>query len=152
MDIMEAKEKFAQTLMRQDETGPYTAAVLYMVYRTIEANGNITLNQLRWSLGVEFLLKDETIEGAVASLTSKSLFDCVVRWQSPTKKDDKVRPQTPRVHLRARPKPHPEFDKWLVDLMVKQPELAVFTPPPFNANRTSVKEVRPVKEAQNQTA
>lgn len=155
MTSMEAKQRFAQTLMQKDKTENYTGAVLYMVYRTIEANNNITLNQLCWSLGVEFLLKDDTIEGAVASLTSRSLFDAVIRWQTPTGKASptdstlhlRVRPKP--VHLRVRPKPTPEFDAWLEALLKRQPELLVFTPPPFNASRSSVKEVRMVKEAQN---
>ena len=147
MDKLKAKEKFAENLMRPDLTQVHTTTVLYMVYKTIEANDNITLNQLSWTLGVEFMLKEEMVAGAVASLTSKSLFDCVCRWQAGSKKKDDESHRRPTVHLRVRDG-SPDFKAWLGAALQTNPELAVFSPPAFTKQGWQ-KEARLAKEAHN---
>ena len=143
MNSIQAKEKFAECLMRPDVNAKYTSTILYIVYRTIEANENITLNQLRWTLGAEYLLKDEVIEGAVASLTSKSIFGCVRRYQPPRNKLRSVNGCQP-VHLRAIPLTECDFKKWLTELLNTTPELGVFVPPTF------VQRVPAAQQAANQ--
>lgn len=147
MNSIQAKEKFAAGLMRQASAENYTSIVLYIVYKTIEANDNITLNQLRWALGAEYLLKDDVIDGAVASLTSKSIFNCVKRYQPPRAKVRTISGAKP-VHLRAIKQDVGEFKTWLAALLITQPELAVFRPQTFvqrdrtlNAPTSLVKEI-----------
>src|SRR5476651_2466850 len=116
MNDIQAKEKLASSLMRPEDREQYTSTILYMVFRTIEANDNITLNQLRWTLSAEYLLRDEVIEGAVASLTSKSIFNCVRRYQKPRSKLRSATDSQP-VHLRACADKPQEFSSWLNNLM-----------------------------------
>lgn len=125
--ILRAKEKFAQNLMSR-ESKPFPATILYMVYKTIEANNNITTNQLTWLLGSDCMLHADTISGALTSLTSKSLFNCVSRWQpQPTKGGSTSRP----THLRVREPASNSFSEWLVTTVAEYPELEVFEPPLF---------------------
>lgn len=123
MDTLEAKEKFSFNLLHPEDRA-FDITVLYMVYRTIEQNQSITLNQLRWMLYHEYMLQNTVVDGAVASLTSKSLFDCVSRWTPPRKNDT--------IHLRTR-KGSAAFDEWLSRNTAERPELLIFTPPIFSA-------------------
>ncbi len=110
------KERFSGNLLNQDDP-VYKTTVLYMTYKTVAANPGITVNQLRWLLNTEFLIKEEVVDGAVASLTSKSLFGCVSRWQPPGKGT---------VHLRVRSDVPPEFQEWLENNLKDHEELNVF--------------------------
>lgn len=135
---LRAKGQFATNLMSPDSTA-YSSTILYMVYKTICANDNITLNQLRWSLNTEYLIPPAAIDAAVASLTSKSLFDCVCRWQ-PKNSEQK------NVHLRAR-ELDSTFGEWLDATLSTFPELCIFVPTAFS-KRTSTPKHR-VSEVQN---
>jgi hypothetical protein len=116
------KEKFSANLLRQEDSA-YQMTVMYMTYKTIEANPGITVNQLRWLLSTEFLIKEDAIDGTVASLTSKSVYNCVSRWQPPGKKDT--------VHLRLRSDVPREFQEWMCATVADHPELSVFVPSIF---------------------
>ena len=133
MNSLEAKAKFSANLMQSPDQSAFSTTILYMVYKTIEANDNITLNQLRFVLNAEYMLREETIEAAVASLTSKSLFDCVGRWQPRRSKQTAVEKQdsgAARVHLRVH-KECLEFNTWLASTLKSNPELVVFAAPLF---------------------
>lgn len=120
MDTLEAKEKLSFNLLHP-ESKAFNITILFIVYKTIDRNKAITLNQLKWLLNSEYMLANTLVEGAVASLTSKSLFNCVSRWQPPRNTDT--------VHLR--PRPANEFSKWLEQNLKDYPELAIFNPPEF---------------------
>lgn len=122
MDNLEAKEKFSSNLLHPEDRA-FDITVLYIVYKTIEKNQSITLNQLRWILFHEYMLQNSTVDGAVASLTSKSLFNCVSRWTPPRKSDT--------IHLRTKPNA-PSFTEWLKKTTNERPELLIFTPPNFS--------------------
>lgn len=134
MDTVQAKEKFAFNLLSPNErAGKVT--LLYIVFSTIESNTSITLNQLKWLLDTEYMIPNEVVSGAVASLTSKSLFNCVSRWQPHRN------PATPAVtkgavHLRVR-RDSPEFNDWYKGALTSYPELAVFYPPLFASKASS---------------
>ena len=120
MGEIDAKEKLSGILLRPNERA-FGIAVLYIVYRTIEANDNITLNKLKRLLNSDLLLKDEVIEGAVASLSSRSLFNVVNKWIKPSANDV--------IHLRVHREITPEFNSWLLATLADYPELNAFQSP-----------------------
>lgn len=120
MDNLEAKEKLSFNLLNPDSKA-FNTTILFIVYKTIERNKSITLNQLKWLLNSEYMLANNRVEGATASLTSKNLFNCVSRWQPPRNTDT--------IHLR--PRANAEFAKWLEQTLNEYPELAIFSPPEF---------------------
>ena len=133
MDTVNAKEKFAFNLLSPAErAGKVT--LLYIVFSTIEANTSITLNQLKWLLDTEYMIPNDVVAGAVASLTSKSLFNCVSRWQ-PHRNQSNAGDVKGAVHLRVR-RDSPEFNEWYNESVKSYPELAVFYPPLF-ASKTA---------------
>lgn len=119
-NTLEAKEKFSANLLHP-ENKEYRVTIIYIVYKTIERNRGITLNQLKWLLGTEYMLQNSVVEGAVTSLTAKALFNSISRWQSPR--------QHETVHLRV--KDCKEFSKWLENAEKTHPELLIFTAPEF---------------------
>ena len=127
MDTLEAKEKFSSNLLHPEERA-FNLTVLYIVYKTVERNPSITLNQLRWTLFHEYMLQNCVVDGAIASLTSKSLFNCISRWTPPRKNDT--------IHLRTR-QDAPAFQEWLTRTLVDHPELEIFTPPSFSPSKTN---------------
>lgn len=122
MNNIEAKEKFSFNLL-QPESKACSTTILYMVYKTIELNRGISLNKLKWLLSSEFMLQSAPVDGAVASLTSKPLFNCVSRWQPPGNAE--------HVHLRCRN--NAEFSKWLEKALNEYPELSIFVAPDYAA-------------------
>lgn len=120
MDNLEAKEKFSFNLLHP-ESRPFKTTILYMVYKSIELNKGISLNRLKWLLMSEFMMKEETVDGAVQSLTSKPLFNCVSRWQPPNKKD--------YVHLRCRK--NDDWTRWMEKALIDFPELVIFVAPDY---------------------
>lgn len=121
MNTLEAKEQFSSNLLHPGERA-FNVTVLYIVYKTIEKNRSITLNQLRWILFHEYMLQNSIVDGAVASLTSKTLFNCVSRWSPPRKSDT--------IHLRT--KEEAAFDNWLKKTTDERPELLIFDAPNFS--------------------
>jgi len=127
METIHAKEKFVFNMLRPEErSGKITT--LYIVYKTIEANTGITINQLKWLLDTEYMLQNDVVAAAVAALTSKSLFNCVSRWQPPKTAGQ---PRTDAVHLRIR-RDSTEFNTWYEESCTECPELSVFVPPIFS--------------------
>lgn len=119
-NTLEAKERFSFNLLHP-ENKAFTITILYIVYKTIERNRGISINQLKWLLSTEYMLNNTVVEGAVTSLTAKTLFNSVSRWQSPR--------QHETVHLRI--KECTEFSKWLENSEKNHPELLIFTAPDF---------------------
>lgn len=122
MDNIGAKEKFSFNLLHPEHRA-FDITILYMVYKTVERNTSITINQLKWVLENEYLIRENIIDGALSSLTSKSLFACISRWSPPTNAN--------ATHLRT--KKSADFDKWLAQSLKDYPELSIFTPPEFRA-------------------
>ena len=130
MDSIQAKEKFVFNLLNPDaRAGKVT--ILYIVYKTIESDSSITLNQLKWILDAEYMLPNDAVAGAVAALTSKTLFNCVSRWQPPRGQGSQHRSDT--VHLRARKDAPADFTSWYTATLAEFPELQIFVPPIFAA-------------------
>ena len=123
MDNIEAKSKLSAILM-QPSALAYKVASLYIVYKTIEANDNITLNKLKRLLNSDLLIKPEVIDGAVASLSSASIFNVVSKWIRPYEKN-----QSEVIHLRLTKEPAPEFVTWVGLALKEFPELSAFIPP-----------------------
>lgn len=126
MDPIAAKEQFSLNLLNPDDR-KYGVTVLYIVYKTIEQNQNITLNQLMWLLNAKYMLTAQTVTGSVASLTSETLFNCVSRWQQPGKEAI--------IHLKVRPVDG-EFEEWLNKTLSENPELSVFKAPSFSKSKS----------------
>lgn len=132
MVTMKAKEKFVFNLLRpEDRSGKTT--ILYIVFKTIEHNTGITINQLKWLLDTEYMIPNDVVSGAVAALTSKSLFNCVSRWQPPKGYGPR---SNETIHLRVR-KDSPDFDRWYKEALLEFPELDVFVPPVFSSKQSS---------------
>lgn len=136
MDNSQAKQQLAMLMMNQSQVEEFKPALIYMVFKTIEANNNITLNQLRWTLNTEYMLNPREIEGAVACLTSNSLFGCVSRYQPPRRKMRSRIGDTP-VHLRARQDQSCDFMRWVTELLSRTPALLEFVPPRFSRSCTN---------------
>jgi hypothetical protein len=126
INTIRAKEKFVFNLLNPEDR-PGKTTLLYIVFKTIENNTGITLNQLRWILDAEYMIPNDVVSSAVAALTSKSLFNCVSRWQPPKAAGQ---PRNDAVHLRIR-KDCEEFSRWHADALKEFPELNVFVPPVF---------------------
>lgn len=100
----------------------YQRAVIYIVYRTIEHNKMITLNQLKHLLLSDLLLGSQLIDGAVAVLASKSVFASITMFQIKST-------GAPNFHLDA--KPTAIFEQWLKDTQELLPELKGYTIPVY---------------------
>lgn len=102
------------------------AMQIFFVWSTIKANPDITLNQLRWLMSTEFILEQSVVDSAVAALTSKSLLNCVSKWQVHGKDV---------FHLKVK---NPDSSPpWLVEFMAQHPELHKFEAPVFIKKRQS---------------
>lgn len=95
---------------------------LYFVYATIQANPDITLNQLRWLMNSEFLLDQGVVDSTVAALTSRSLLNCVSKWQVHAKDI---------LHLKAKVKHSDVQPEWVTEARNQYPELVTFEAPIF---------------------
>jgi hypothetical protein len=82
MDVIEQKQKLSRNLSSADQDA-YHTSVMYIVYKTIQANRRLTVNKLKALLCVEYLIKDEMIDGVLSGLVSRSMFACVKRWRNP---------------------------------------------------------------------
>jgi hypothetical protein len=120
MDSMDAKAKLGFNLQHKDAEA-FNVTLTFIVYKTIERNYNITLNQLKGLFNSHYMMvtSDELIESTVGSLLAKSLFDCVTRWQRPN--------STHAIHLRV--KENPSFESWMQKMMNDYPELKSFEAP-----------------------
>jgi hypothetical protein len=142
MDTLQAKEKFSFNLLHPTERA-FDVTVMFIVYKTIERNNSITLNQLKWLLQTEYMLDGQVVDGAVASLTSKTLFNSVSRWALSGKtpvngnRAQQAKRNAGTVHLRAKTEDSPEFTKWLERAMQEYPEFAHFQPPVFTPKQPS---------------
>lgn len=118
MNTIEAKEKFSFNLLHP-ESKAFNTTVMFMVYKTIEANSGISFNRLKWLLNSELMLPVQIVEGTVATLTSRNLFNCVSRWQKPGSPE----------HVHLRPRDNADFTRWLDKAVTDYPELEIFNAP-----------------------
>lgn len=102
------------------------AMQIFFVWSTIKANPDITLNQLRWLMFKEFILDQPVVDSAVAALTSKSLLNCVSKWQVQGKDV---------FHLKV--KQSDTQPPWLIEFLAQHPELNKFEAPVFVKKRQS---------------
>lgn len=111
----------AQLLMDPASRG-HTLLVVYAVYKTLEVNGRLTLNQLRHLLLGDLLLNPSLVEGAVGVLSSKSVFNCLS--MHPVKMSHEG---PPNFYLDL--KENPDFLEWVQETEEATPELLAFEPP-----------------------
>ena len=106
----------------------HTVTLLYIIYRTIEANPRITVARLKTLLQQEYFLTDKDIDSGLAGLVSPSLFNVVSRWRNPKRPiEDTV--------LTVREN-NPEFSDWIKTQLGEYQELAVIRPPIFVYRKT----------------
>lgn len=129
MDIIELKQKLSYNLSNQDSE-LYHMTVMYLCYKTIEANKRLTVNQLKALLCVEYMIRDNALEGALSGLVSRSMFACVKRWRDP-------KLEVGNMNLSVTEPPPPEFVEWLTRSSSQHPELSVFEPPIFQRKTTA---------------
>lgn len=125
-DPIELKQRLGYALARRDEV--HHMAVMYVVYKTLEKNTQLTLNRLKALLTVEYMIPEESINGALAALISRSMFNCVTRYKSPDKSIDEMQVSV------TKPPPE-EFLVWLARVSESHPEFTVFDPPVFKYKR-----------------
>lgn len=114
------------------ERGPlFGKAVIYIVYATIRRNPRISLNQLRWLLSEHLFVPQSQVDGALSSLCTRGLLDCVARWRSKHGTANGERP----VHFEARATPGPAFEDWLSVASSEIEGLTAFEPPAFERAR-----------------
>ena len=118
------KEKLGSNLSGLDKEAQF-ATVLYFSYLTVKANTRMSVRKLKALLCVEYLIKEDLIEGAISALVSRSMFNCVKRWRDPEKPVNDM-------SLSATEPPPKEFEEWLQRTEARYPELTVFQPPIFH--------------------
>lgn len=128
MDTMQAKAKLSFNLQHR-ESEAFSVTLTYIVYKTIEKNYNITLNQLKGLFQQHYLMlaKDDVIESTVGSLIAKTLFDSVTRWQRPG--------NAHAIHLRV--KENKDFEKWMQKVLSDHPELDAFEAPIYTRSESN---------------
>ena len=131
---MEAKAKLSFNLQHR-EAEAFNVTLTYIVYRTIEENYNITLNQLKGLFQTHYrmLTKDDLIESTVGSIIAKSLFNCVTRWERPG--------NVSAVHLRV--KDNEAFGAWMKKVVNDHPELTAFEPPIYTRSEPNKQTAKP---------
>lgn len=123
MDMIEQKQKLGANLSGLDPDAQF-ATVMYFAYKTIASNTRMTVKKLKALLCVEYLIKEDVLEGALSSLVSRSMFACVKRYRSPERPIDDM-----SLSL-VQPTPE-EFGAWLSRAEDKYPELSQFKPPVY---------------------
>lgn len=108
------REKLALLLMSDSDDS--RRLLLFIVYKTIEKNPGITINQLASLLKSKIAISRERVDSAVSALTSEDLFNAISVWTN--------RPGV--VHLRCK-----EFDEWLSTFCSKIPEACTYEAPVY---------------------
>lgn len=122
-------EKLRVNLQTRPDSTVYSITVLYLIYKTIEKNPEITVNRLKAFLQQEYFIPNSIITGSLASLVSPSLYGVVSRFNTCKRRDI--------VHLRV--KKETEFTMtfltflYLVETQYK--ELLCFEPPKFTKSK-----------------
>jgi hypothetical protein len=116
-------ETLSRILQSARNSRVYSVSVLYIVYRTIEKNPDITINQLRHLLQQEYFIPFSATEGSLASLSSAKVWGCVTRWKKPEDSIDKT-------HFHLKPGDMPtRFSDWINSVIIEFPGLLSFQPP-----------------------
>jgi hypothetical protein len=121
MDIIEQKQKLGANLSGRDPEAQF-ATVMYFAYKTISSNTRMTVRKLKALLCVEYLIKEDVLDGVLSSLVSRSMFACVKRWRDPERPIDEMSLSI------VSPAPT-DFSEWLIRTEGKYPELSMFEPP-----------------------
>lgn len=124
MDTIALKEKLGANLSGLDREAQF-ATVLYFSYKTIQANTRMSVRRLKALLCVEYLIKEDLIEGAISALVSRSMFNCVKRWRDPERPVNDM-------SISVTEPPPSEFEEWMARTEAKYPELRMFVPPLFH--------------------
>lgn len=121
MDTIESKQQLGANLSGRDQDAQFVT-VMYFAYKTIVANTRMTVRKLKALLCVEYLIKEELLDGVLSALVSRTGFACVKRWRDPE------RPIEEMSLSAVGPVPE-DFVVWLARSVAKYPELEVFEPP-----------------------
>lgn len=122
-ELVKVKERLALLLM--SETEDSQKFLLYLVYSTIQKNQGITVNQICTLLNKNFLIRRARIEGAIAALSNRQVFDSITTFH---KKQNVV-------HLRCKESPH--LTEWLSEFCSKVPEACAFDAPLYDNGKRS---------------
>lgn len=124
MDTIELKQRLGSNLSGQDPEVMF-ATVMYFAYKTIRANTRMTVKKLKALLCVEYLIKEDLIDGSLSALVSRSMFNCVKRWRDPDRPINDM-------SIAVTEPPSREFEEWMVRTEGKYPELSMFVPPMYH--------------------
>jgi hypothetical protein len=126
-------EKFTVNLRAPTNSSVYKDTTLWIVYKTIENNPNITINKICFLLNKEYNIPIGVSKAAILSLTSPSFFGVVTHF---------YRPNTPNemahLHLKSENKWTGVFKLWLNKIKVTNPELGIFIPPIYIHKKTNI--------------
>lgn len=117
---MQTKEKLALLLMSDDDESK--RVLLFIVYRTIQKNAGITINQLSALLHRNYAISPEQTKLAVDQLSSEGLFNSISTWQEKIGKREIK-------HLRC--KDTLCMDDWLNSYTQRVPETKFYEAPEF---------------------
>lgn len=116
-------ETLSRNLQAAHNSRVYNVTALYIVFKTIENNPNITTNQIKHLLQQEYFIAPSVVEGALGSLSATTMFGCVTRFKKPEEPLEKT-------HFHIRTGDYPEvFQDWLNDVNSEFPELLNFHAP-----------------------
>jgi hypothetical protein len=117
-------ETLAFYLQEKPTSEIYKKLALFLVYKTIEANPNITINQLKHLLSQQYFLNTSAVEGAIGALISDQLYGCVSRFQRRGASLETAHLNLKRVKSEA-------MTNWLETLELEHPEFFVLESPKY---------------------
>lgn len=116
-------ETLSRNLQASHSSRVYSVTMLYIVYKTIEKNPNITTNQIKHLLQQEYFIQPSVVEGTLGSLSASTMFGCVSRFKKPEESIEKT-----HFHIKAS-NATGVFQDWLEAVTKEFPELLVFKAP-----------------------
>ncbi len=119
-------EAFSRNLQASHTSRIYGVTALYITFKTIEANPNITVNQLKGLLQQEYFIPPTIVAGSIASLRNEAMFNCITRFQR-TGSDI----NTSHLHARSEVEYPEVFIGWMKEVTTSFPELLSFHPPRY---------------------
>lgn len=111
-------DKQRLTLLLMSESEESQILILCLVYRTINTNPGITVNQICTLMYNKFFVSRNRIEGAIASLTNVQSFDCISTYEE----------KAGVIHLRCK---NSKFDQFMSNFCVKVPEACLINVPKY---------------------
>jgi len=116
----------SRNLQARHDSETYSSYVLFIVFRTIEANPDITINRLQHFLYQVFFIPRNITQSTIGSLVDQGMFGAVTRYQRPQDSIEKS-----HLHAKADSDIPEVFRAWLDVLFEEHPELRSFQPPVF---------------------